>query len=241
MIFSSTHPNITISETNNSSINFIYVCFPLRESLYGRFLNHIWTYIDLTIYSFLPFFTMVICSALILVKVNKKKPGFLDPKTDRLNKRTMARKAKRNKNLITMLFVTNSYFIMCSLPYCILNINLDYFKTLHNFGSFILAVNVLSYSHNAINFVFYVIFCERYREVLVKFFQTKIKWRMQTQETTLRSSQQSKFISDKFVKQTCNRHELKLIKRNIGHNVVDIQPLDAITPVPPGVSYLLHS
>ena len=63
-----------------------------------------------------------------------------------------------------MLIVTNSYFVVSSLPLCI-NIILDKMKAIKQDDDVFLTIfQILSYSNNSYNFLFYLIFSQKYRQ-----------------------------------------------------------------------------
>ena len=148
----------------NSSIN-INMCYPNVNSHYHFFLSRIWIWIDMIIFSLLPFTVMIICSILIIHEIFSKSKDFLQSK-DKNNAKILEKSKQRNRKLLIMLTVTNLYFVSCSLPLCI-NIILDKINNIKEDGNLLLTIfQIISYSNNAFNFVFYLIFSESYRKVL---------------------------------------------------------------------------
>jgi hypothetical protein len=108
---------------------------------------------------------MLVCSVLILVKLKKKSSnGFLD-ETDRLNRTVIRRKNKRNNQLMLMLLATNVCFIMCTLPYCVINIGMKN-SLIGTNSSLLLYIHMLAYAYNSANFLFYALFSQKYRETI---------------------------------------------------------------------------
>ncbi len=147
--------------------NKILICFPDQETVYFYFLSQIWIWIDTCIYSLIPFLVMVLCSFIILAEVKSKTRNF--------SNRNMNEKTKRrNRQLLIMLTSTNAYFIFCSVPLCV-NMILYKFKGLqYDTDLFQIISHILAYSNNSVNFIFYLLFSQKYRQVLVRFFYMKI-------------------------------------------------------------------
>ncbi len=157
-----------IDQNNESNI---YICFPEQNSLYAQFLNEVWIYVDLSIFSFFPFLVMVISSLFIWAHLSSKRfkqTRLSLTKRDTFNKKICSRNDRRNKQTLCMLLVTNGYFIVCSLPYCTLNFMFNYSPSA-NWVTWLLVVNALAYSHNSINFVFYLLFSQKYRQTIAGF------------------------------------------------------------------------
>jgi hypothetical protein len=162
-----------LNETN-LTINYVsykvnYACFPNSETKYYHFIVDIWVWIDLCVYSLIPFVVMVICSIIIIVKIKSKSKGFIR-NSGQENLDISEKVKRRNKKLLIMLILTNSYFILCTMPLCVdmilYKFQILFFENIY-FQAFF---HVLAYSNNSINFVFYILFSNKYRNVLVKKF-----------------------------------------------------------------------
>ncbi len=105
------------SNFSNATSQKIKLCYSDLNSSYFIFLSKIFPWIDLCAYTFLPFLIMFICSIIIIQKISKK--------SSHLNKKTTtnksSRKFSRNKQLIIILFVTNSLFAALVSPLVIFN------------------------------------------------------------------------------------------------------------------------
>jgi hypothetical protein len=141
------------------------VCFPPANTKYNYFLIHIWTFIDVGLYSLFPFLVMVVCSVIILIEINTKSSSFLKRRTDLSNK---AR--RRNQLLLVMLAITNGYFVLCSLPVCIDIIYYKFKGTSYEPHFLQTFFHLLAYTNNSANFIFYTIFCQKYRRIVINFF-----------------------------------------------------------------------
>jgi hypothetical protein len=164
--------NSVSNKTNNKSDSkkdFLYLCYPLNEFNYNIFLNHIWTWIDSTIYSFVPILVMIICSLCILIGIKQK--NFND--SSQINRAITLKQSKRNNQLLIMLMATNLFFIVCTLPYCILSHKSISIDSENNFSLTLLIVHILAYSNNSFNFIFYGLFSKQYRQTALRMLRLK--------------------------------------------------------------------
>ncbi|CAF1076240.1 unnamed protein product [Brachionus calyciflorus] len=143
------------------------ICFPLKKTTYHYFLIKIWTWIDMCVYSLIPFIVMFICSFIILFRIHIKSKTYfkrLINKNSRLNKTNVSKRLRRNRQMLYMLLLTNFYFLLSQLPYCILFII--------NKGKYSDStleqplVHILLYSNNAINCILYGLSSQKYRQQL---------------------------------------------------------------------------
>jgi hypothetical protein len=157
---------LNVTETINSSSKlFNYVCFTSEDTIYYYFLMHVWVWIDMILYSLLPFVIMTVCSILIVVQIKTKTKNFLNNYVNETkNKMCMIRSRKRNRQLLIMLTITNLYFIICSLPLCISLIYYKFIGIRNETHLVQTAFHVLAYSNNSINFVFFSLFSKKYQE-----------------------------------------------------------------------------
>ena len=160
-----------IQKNVNSTIN---MCYPTEKSHYHFFLSYIWVWIDMVIFSLLPFTVMIICSFLIIHEIFNKSKNFLKS-NDKSNRNTLKKSKKRNRQLLIMLTVTNLFFLLCSLPLCI-HIILSKTKTVRYQRDLLLNLfQTISYSNNSFSFLFYWLFSENYRRVFVFIFLKRSK------------------------------------------------------------------
>ncbi|RMZ99596.1 FMRFamide receptor-like [Brachionus plicatilis] len=145
----------------------MYICFPLPHSLYSYFLNYIWLWIDICVYSLVPFIVMSVCSSIILIRIHKKSKNYFNHlinKNSECQKSNFYKRLRRNRQLLYMLLLTNFYFLLSQLPYCILFVLYKGKTSDNSFGQPL--VHFLLYSNNAINFLLYGLSSQRYREEL---------------------------------------------------------------------------
>jgi hypothetical protein len=109
---------------------------------------------------------MSLCSVVILVKINSKSSKRLFEVA--ANKSVMYRRMRRNRQLLYMLLVTNTYFLLSNLPYCVSFVLFKGQKSESSVGQ--LLVHMLLYTNNAINFLFYGLSSQKYREVFGEIF-----------------------------------------------------------------------
>jgi hypothetical protein len=145
----------------------ILICYPLQENNYHYFLDHIWTWIDSAIYCFVPFFVMTICSIVIYFELKRTSNRLLKI-TARTNKKFVQKRMKRNKQIFYLLTSTNLFFILCSLPYCILSFKSNDESTFSNLTKTLLIIHIFSYSNNSFNFIYYGLFSKQYRDSVIK-------------------------------------------------------------------------
>ena len=161
-------------EDDDIDLNQYTVCYSFGNEIYDFFMTHIWIWIDSTIYSFVPIFVMIVCSFTILFKIRSKRNNFLKL-TFSTNRKIIENRINRNKQILYMLTATNIYFIICSLPYCILCLKLNFTDNNFKFTQTLFLVHILSYSNNSFNFVFYGLFSKQYRQSAMELLFPKTK------------------------------------------------------------------
>jgi hypothetical protein len=160
------------SEVDNElkNIQSTLICHSLNID-YSYFLVNIWTWIDSSIYSFVPNTVMIICSILIFIEIRSKSNNLTS--ISKTNKSIVKNRVKRNKQIFYVLFATNIFFIICTLPYCITSYQPYDKKSSSLFTKTILVAHILSYSNNSFNFILYGVFSNQYRECLFNLFKSK--------------------------------------------------------------------
>ncbi len=166
--------NTTTSSSNSSSNDVVKVCFPV-EGPYETFLINYWLYIDIIIYSFLPVIIMSICSILILGAVRKTNKSYVGKLVSNLNsdarRLNIYKRSKKERQILYMLLITILYFFLSQLPYCIAFILYRGQQSESYVTQYL--VHILSYSNNAVNFLFYGLSSQRYRQELLSIFVGK--------------------------------------------------------------------
>nr|QVK45802.1 G protein-coupled receptor [Proales similis] len=144
-----------------------FICYPAENSLYNTFLNDIWTWIDTSIYSVVPFVVMAVCSYVILISIRKKSQKFLNGLLEhgnQTNKQKIYKRIRRNRQVFYMLLLTNFYFLASLLPCCIAFAIFKGTESRSEIGQ--LLVHLLLYSNYSFNFIFYGVSSQRFREEL---------------------------------------------------------------------------
>jgi hypothetical protein len=150
------------------------VCFPVEDSLYKSFLVKIWTWLDLIIFSLVPFLTMSVCSVIILVKIRESSEKYLKVLMNRnteSNRDACQKRIRRDRQVLYMLLLTNFYFLLSSMPYFVSS--LLYQGQRDDSPTAQPIVHLLLYTNNAVNFLFYGFSSEKYREEFIKVFSRK--------------------------------------------------------------------
>ena len=178
-------------DAENETIS--YVCYPSYSNnssfSYFGFYTTIWPWIDLFLYSCLPFTVMMTSTTIIIYKLcsaNKNlkqryKPtetqsdmeNNIKPSKERVENRYVIKaaqkRAKRNNQVYKLLLSLNSIFFLLITPIVLCN----YFKLLNRKYEMILElVYVLAYLNHCINFVLYGLTCELFRTTLTEKFKS---------------------------------------------------------------------
>lgn len=114
---------------------------------------------------------MSICSVIILVRIQNTSQNYFlslfktnENQLTRTGRNNLEKRLKRNRQILYMLLLTNSYFLLSLLPYCVLFILFNGLNIALSF--FNLLIHTFMYTNNAFNFIFYGIFSQKYRETL---------------------------------------------------------------------------
>lgn len=107
--------NAEASNFSNASTQTIKLCYSDLNSSYFIFISKVFPWIDLCAYTFVPFTIMLICSIIIINKISKKTSQL------RTQAAKSTQKFSRNKQLVIILFVTNTLFVALVSPLVIFN------------------------------------------------------------------------------------------------------------------------
>jgi hypothetical protein len=189
--------------SNNRTFDIyeIKTCIIENNSLYESFLIEIWFWIDMTLFSILPFFSIAACSLVITKKMNKINKNYTSclcninniansgsgdggiANQSSFNKSIYKRKLRRNFQLCFMLILSNLYFLLTMSIFWLwvffhLNSRTN-FKSNTSDAEFFYTnltqsyVFVLLYSNNALGFVFYGVSSVYFRREFAKLFRFK--------------------------------------------------------------------
>ena len=117
--------NITLDPKKSSSLNFMMEniinqelslkrCYAIQGTFYERFLDDYWFWIDLSVYSLIPFIVNFISSLIIMIKLrnmNENYKQLLRSKGYEYNKNNYMKKIKKNRQICVMLLNQNLYFL----------------------------------------------------------------------------------------------------------------------------------
>jgi len=149
-----------------------YACSPLKGSSYEYFLHNIFFWVDAFVYFCLPFASMTISFVLILfivIKSNQRYSNFIKDDSYKANSKIYFKKIEKNKKIILILTVINSYFFFTIFPYFLFNI---FVLKIDSENKMVLKLlsNVLFFSNNSLNILFYGFSSQKYRNEFFKLF-----------------------------------------------------------------------
>jgi len=156
---------------NMPSSDRFYSCSFEIKSTYEYFFKKVWIWIDMLIYSLVPFIVMTITSIVILLELNFNAKRLSQSTQSGSNRSLVRKRNRRNNQLLIMLMATNIYFLVCSFPYFI---GKRVFKN-ENHSNLSLLIDVLYYSNNSLNFIIYLLFSQKYRLAFFKILRFKKK------------------------------------------------------------------
>ena len=171
------HINFTSEFENKNASPSNNMCFPLRNTSYFKFIMHVWIWIDLIVYSAIPFIIMSGASVIILIMLKKRSFNYFNHirHKNRRFYRNFAERVKNEKQIIYILLVNNFYFLLTLLPYCIVFVIYRGSKKESETQKLIeLFVYILLYTNNAFNFLLYGITSKNYRVKLKGLFFKQI-------------------------------------------------------------------
>lgn len=195
------------SNNNNNNKTFdlyeIKTCIIKDNTLYESFLIEIWFWLDMTLFSIIPFVSIAVCSLVITKKMNKINKNYTSclcnianiansasgdgviANQSSFNKSMYKRKLRRNFQLCFMLIISNLYFLLTMSIFWLwvffhLNSRTNFFKSNTSDAEIFSSTNLtqsyvfmLLYSNNALGFVFYGVSSVYFRREFVKLFRFK--------------------------------------------------------------------
>ena len=157
----------------NEKINYqVDICFAERGSRYEKFIQNVWFWLDMSVYSVMPFVAMCICSLFIVFKfreMNRNYSRLLANNAYKYNRKYYERRIKKNRQICHMLLNSNAYFLLSTFQFwaCFYM----YGKNNEQAENVIqLYVYIFLYANNAIDFLIYGMSSEKYRHELVAIF-----------------------------------------------------------------------
>lgn len=169
---------MTIKISNNQMES---KCVSVDEN-YSVFFRSAWTWIDLCVFSLIPFAVILIGNSLILIKLFQRRSKAKTNSREReknasnknVNKNNRGRHRKNKyhhqSSMTSTLFTLNTVFLLTTLPISVYDIGYSYW---HSTKSHYLVavlelwwavVNMLMYTNNALNFLLYSLSGSRFRK-----------------------------------------------------------------------------
>ena len=175
-LFKSVTEEIKIVNFIQTDSYYYYLrCAAVSDSKYEHFLKNIWFFLDSTIYSFVPFVVMLICTIVIILQFRRLNQNYRELIMNEayvLNRNNYIKKIKKNRKICLLLIKTNFVFFASMFQYWVFFFK---FKGYKNKNSFYLN-NLRSFSHvllyiiNVFNFVIFGLSSQKYREEFLVLF-----------------------------------------------------------------------
>jgi len=169
------------SNFSNENIYDHVECAPELGTWYSKFMDNAWFWVDIFIYFFIPFITMCITFSIIKFKLKTINRNYanmlLEKEYVNYNKSIYLKNIKRNNKIIYVLFDINLYFCLSIVPFSIFTLFKNLTANLSLEESYYLRsfVEVLFYSNNALNIVFYGFTSKDFRKTFKKMFRLEEK------------------------------------------------------------------
>ena len=176
--------DIDISNSTISNQTLKQQCHPslINQFYYNKFLANTWVWIDLFLYSYIPFVIMMVCTVLITYKLCKVNKNIGRSKSSDNNNKQRSitnqnqllfkKRAKKTNQIYQLLILINVCFFVLVTPLVLSN----------SLGILVIEnkiilelVYILSYLNHCINFVFYGLSCKIYRTILYDTFYNRFK------------------------------------------------------------------
>jgi hypothetical protein len=158
-----------------------------KGTLYYKFLNDIFIWMDIFIFSVLPFVIMTLCTIIIISRIQSGSRHYMNSINNSITNKMMSKRVRRDRQLLYILLMTNFYFVLSTAPYCVSFLMKHGKSSDSMIGQ--LTVHVLLYTNNAFNFVFYGISIKKYRQEVCKIFMKK-RARLQAKPSHVLSSKE---------------------------------------------------
>ena len=153
-----------------SNVTYVFKCDSIYEHYY-EFLGFKWLWIDLCVFSLVPFTILLIGNVSIIVRVLASKHKTRIQIAPSNGGTGAVRRSDKTAQLTAMLVLLNIVFFVCTLPMAIYLIGepkwISKLKSYHEFAVLRLwwsVVNSFMYLNNAINFILYFLSGSRFRQ-----------------------------------------------------------------------------
>ncbi len=151
--------------TSDARVVLTETCHYLLE--YSSFWKYVWPWIDLVLACLMPGFTILAINIIIAVRMRRAK------KVRRVRMSVHERGAK-TRSITVMVLSISLLFLLCNTPIAIFLIGYNYWsqdtaEQENRLQAVQLAVNLITYSNNAFNFLLYCVSGAKFRKALVMF------------------------------------------------------------------------
>ena len=136
---------------------------------YYDFETFIWPWVDLCIYSLLPSTILTVCNISIIFKVISSNRRILWDSSVRGNSTqndSLAFRRYQQSSLTAMMLTTSIIYVVCTTPFCVSVIYTNNWQDNVMDDLVWVAVNMLQFTNNSINFILYCVSGRRFRAEL---------------------------------------------------------------------------
>ena len=152
----------------------ILACVPVKSSYYEKFLTHAWHWVDLGLYSVIPFVSISTCSLVIIRKLREMNQSYVQRLNSNPTKASVGvclAKLKRNAQISLMLVSSSAYFLFTTLIFWLWFFERSERKETLESNLVQSLVYMLLYSNNAFGILFYSCSSEKYRRTFMNCFR----------------------------------------------------------------------
>ena len=151
---------------------YVYACGPVSDG-YEQFFKYAWHYIDLALFSLIPFFILLVSNIYIIYKLVTKKKKLTTSSPAMMTSHA----AQTTSSMAKLLVALNIIFIISTAPIDIYLISKPYIipddipTAVEDKDPWYAFVKILMYINNSVNFILYIANGSKFRTKLKKIFQ----------------------------------------------------------------------
>jgi hypothetical protein len=162
--------SLELNETQLWYGNFeAFSCTPVKNSFYEYFLINVWLWIDVCLFTIIPFVSMMICSIIIIVNLMRLNRIYSTRFSLNCSRHIYKRKYWKNVQTSVMLVCSNIYFLLTMSIFWMWFMGgigrLEENKERHILKQSI--VYTFLYSNNSFGILFYALFSTQYRKEFI--------------------------------------------------------------------------
>ncbi|CAF0835009.1 unnamed protein product [Rotaria sordida] len=182
-------------------------CAPLKDSRYEHFWDHIWEWVDVCLYAFIPFTIMSIGTFFIVYRVYYQQRRVFRSRRSGMNN-LMRATPNKAKSLFYLLFTLNLlYFILVSPVVLVTTVLFRNANEELAYPRLKAIIYIMQYCNHSLNFIFYGITSPPYRRTLYGWFQLLIPHLPQCCQRIIRERSKSIPIQTNITKQISRNQE----------------------------------